>query len=134
MKTFEKRQMFIAEAVALGESERRVAPWIYRTLWRSGIDVPPPLYCSFLQHLAITGIFAGVFWGLCMWLILWRAYPIWFTLIAASLFGIWMAAWSWFSLRRKRRNLGFCDRWCDYPKPQTKKVEQAGAGDAEEAV
>jgi hypothetical protein len=123
MNPSEKRRIFIAEAVALGESERSVAPWLYRMLWRAGLDVPPPLYCSFLQQLAVIGLIGGTFWGSGMWFILWRESPIWITIFSASLFGLWMASWSWYSLRRRRRRLGLCERWSDYP--NTKRIEQA---------
>ncbi|KAF1712309.1 hypothetical protein CSC70_01940 [Pseudoxanthomonas kalamensis DSM 18571] len=83
----------------IGVSRSTAAPPAWQLLWRLGIEVPPPLFLSFLSITLVMGTVFGLFWGLLMWVILWarQGVPLGImatgTLVAGALFGLAMAAW-----------------------------------------
>ena len=91
------------------------APPLYRLLWWMGIETPPH-FASFGSIALVMGLFFGVFWGLIMWFLGWRAndVPIAFALamsaVAGVLFGVTMAAY--FRWRASKLAL---PAWKDYP-------------------
>lgn len=118
MNTIEKRKAYVERLVELGVKERGTVPWLYRVLWKIGVDVPPPLYGSFLQQLLMFGIPAGLFWGISMRILVWSERPILVPVLGAVFFGFWMSVWIWFLLRRTRRKLGLCEEWADFVKEE----------------
>ena len=71
--------------VELGATPKEAKPWLYRMLWRLGLEVRPPLYAGLLQRLLIAVGSAAVCWGGWMYLSNWRD-PYWNLLIAFSPF------------------------------------------------
>jgi hypothetical protein len=95
--------------VRLGATPREAAPWLYRMLWRSGMEARPPLYAGILQGLLLQGIPFAALWTLVMKLTAWRnqdvpAYAFGLSLLTMALV---MTLTSHWALRRtrKRRNL-----------------------------
>ena len=99
----------------LGVSKGTAAPPIFRLLWRLGIEVPPPLFISFIPAALGMGVFFGFFWGLVMWAILWSRQGMSFglmaspSLVAGVLFGLSMAAYYRYLARKYE-----LPSWADY--------------------
>lgn len=45
--------------VELGATPREAKPWLYRILWRMGLEVRPPLYCGFFHRMIHALSLAG---------------------------------------------------------------------------
>jgi hypothetical protein len=92
------------------------APPLYRLLWWMGIETPPPHFASFGSTALVMGLFFGVFWGLIMWFLGWRANDVpiasamTMSVVAGVLFGVITAAY--FRWRASKLAL---PPWQDYP-------------------
>ncbi len=122
----EKREYFIRDMLDRGEKKSGISPLIYRLLWKIGVNIPPPLFASFLQHTLVAGIFGATFWGLVMWFMMWLT--IWreniFTVIAGGLFyGLFLTLVVRAQNCRKRRKLKLCEEWPDY-EPRSNNLTQ----------
>jgi hypothetical protein len=81
-----------------------------------GIETPPPHFASFGMSALVMGLFFGVFWGLIMWFLGWRANDVpiasavTMSVVAGVLFGVITAAY--FRWRASKLAL---PPWKDYP-------------------
>ena len=113
----EKLNKMFDELSKKGINKNIFAPPIYRLLWKIGIEIPPPLFSSFMSIFLFSGIFFGLLWGLLMWILLWRPenLPIAIAVIGSAmagvLFGLSIAA----ILRRKAKKYNL-PLWKDYGK------------------
>lgn len=95
--------------VALGATPREAKPWLYRMLWRLGLEARPPLYAGILQGLLLQGIPFAALWTLVMKLTAWRnqdvpAYALGLSLLTMALVMTLTSHWA-LGRTRKRRNL-----------------------------
>ena len=99
MEPSEKIARIQQRMAELGISPSNAVPPLWKLLWQSGVDIPPPLFMGFGSIALLMGGFFGVFWGLLMWVIMWsrQGMPTWLVLAAAAmagvLFGLCMAAY-----------------------------------------
>lgn len=100
-----QRAFALLESKGIGKST--YSPPLFRLFWKLGIQVPPPHMAGFGFNTLLMGGFFGVFWGLCMWLLLWgrQGMPV---VIAAAvalgtglLFGLVMAWYMRYSARKR---------------------------------
>lgn len=64
-----KLQKMYAHLPALGISPYTAAPPIYRMLWHVGIEIPPPIFGSFVPTAVFTGALFAIGWAAAMWLL-----------------------------------------------------------------
>ena len=64
-----KVERLIADLGARGVREGIAAPPIFRTLWSMGLEVPPPLFLGFLTLAVSMSVFATLFFGTWMALV-----------------------------------------------------------------
>lgn len=104
-----KREKAYALMLEKGLHKNDRIPFLYRLLWRAGINVPPALFANFACNVCVLGTCYAVFWGCCMWFVTWkpRGYSplasVIIALAAGLLFGLWMAVA--FRSRRKAKGL-----------------------------
>ncbi|MGL4320242.1 MAG: DUF6404 family protein [Paracoccaceae bacterium] len=98
-RDFERRfEAAKAEMAAAGLKPSTAIPPLTRLFRAVGIMTRPPLYQSFATTALQYGLFFGAFWGLFMYLLIWRnqGMPFIGALFAATvagvLFGLMMAA------------------------------------------
>ena len=111
---------YIAEMAQLGVGTYTAAPPFFRLFWGMGLRVPPPLFMAYAPLALITGSIFAVFWGVGMWLIVWRTHSdmsTWLALVVSAfaglLFGLGMASY----YRSKARNLPL-PSWQNYLPPR----------------
>ncbi len=112
----EKLKAMYAHLPTLGVSPYTAAPPLYRFLWHVGINIPPPIFGSFLPTAIFMGTFFAVGWGAVMWLLLWSHEPS-MSLDSAAitaataglLFGLIMAGY--YAYKSKQLNL---PPWSEY--------------------
>ncbi len=113
-------EAYVDEMADLGIATYTSAPPLFRLLWAIGLEIPPPLFLAALPLTLIAGSMFAVFWGLGMWLAVWRSsygLPAWLVLgvavLAGLLFGACLAAY----YRWKARSLSL-PSWEDYLPPR----------------
>ncbi len=96
--------------VELGATPREAKPWLYRLLWRLGLEARPALYAGFLHRLFIQALPFGAIWTLTMRLTVWRhdtpAIAYWVSLAAMTFVMILTSAWA---AKRTRRSKNLPD-------------------------
>lgn len=118
MRFDEKVRAYQAHMLARQIKPGTSTPLLWRALWKLGARLPPPHFLGFVPLVLICGAFFGIFWGLTMYLLLWRAQamplPIVFgaPLLAGLLFGLVMAS----VFRRQARRLELTC-WQDWTAP-----------------
>ncbi|WP_380181953.1 DUF6404 family protein [Kalamiella sp. sgz302252] len=107
---FEKRkQLAIQLASEKGIAEKRCTSPLHRWFWRKGIKIPPPLFAPLWLNTLLSGTLFGLFWGILMWLISWRAQgtdpriAVFSAVLAGVLYGLCMALMQY--RQRKKHNL-----------------------------
>src|SRR5262245_52424093 len=97
------------------------APFLFRVLWGSGINVPPPLFLGILPNMLLLAVYFYVALEVSLWLLLWLfgaqlvQVGIWKLILApaggALLIGLIEAG----LCRWKAAQLGL-PSWAEYPK------------------
>lgn len=73
------------------------APPLVRLLWKTGINIPPPLFAPFWLNTSVMGGLFGVLWGIIMCFTLWSdtgvsvSDAVKHSALAGLLFGLLMA-------------------------------------------
>ena len=94
----ERCQLAFDELQAAGIMKSGACPPLWKLATRCGFQPRPPHYNSFLYNTLSFGVYFGFFWGLSMYLLVWRTQPgSWLVyasgaLLAGALFGLCMAA------------------------------------------
>lgn len=103
---FERKfQAAIAELESAGVKPQAANPLFTRGARALGLRVKPPFYMGFQQLVCFMGLPFGVFWGLFMYVFLWRGMTVSIAVIlgsiilAALVFGFIMA---WFITSRRK--------------------------------
>ncbi len=98
MNYAERCQLALKELQESGITRTTSLPPLWKLATRCGFQPRPPHYNSFLHNTLSFGIYFGVFWGLTMHLLVWRAQPgagliyAGSALLAGLVFGLCMAA------------------------------------------
>ncbi len=102
------------EMLAAGFKPSHTNPHLFKLLGRLGLNIRPPHYQPFAVNVLIYGWFFGIFWGIAMYWLVWRAndmpVPVAtaFGASAGLLFGILMSAFTLWQRRSKSLS-----RWQD---------------------
>lgn len=67
-----KRQRALDMLTQTGMWKSNYLPPYTRWLWRAGLNIPPPHFCSLWALFSGHAIQFGVTWGILMWLFVWR--------------------------------------------------------------
>ena len=111
----EKMQKMYDDLPRRGILKSSYAPPHYKILWMLGIRIPPPIFSSFITLFLAQASFFAVFWGVLMYLMVWRKQDITLELMVSSacvvgmLFGLITAAL--IKRQAKKHNL---PSWKDY--------------------
>lgn len=117
----EKLNKMFKELPERGIRKYEFAPPLYRLLWRIGIEIPPPLFSSFIFLFIFEGLLFGIPWGVFMWLfersrnVMSAISYILGSIFAGIFFGLIMAIN--FRRQAKKYNLPL---WKDYGKDEKK--------------
>jgi hypothetical protein len=101
---------------ATGMRRFSYAPPLHRLLWKFGVPIRPPHFASFVSILLFESVSGGVFWGLCMWWVIWAkdgTSPV-AALVFAAFFGISTGLIAAFSITHRARLHNLPD-WSDIP-------------------
>jgi uncharacterized membrane-anchored protein YitT (DUF2179 family) len=111
----EKVARLVQELTQKGVNQYSTAPPLFRFLWATGLEIPPPFFIRFVPLMLFMAVSFGIFAGLFMWLLTRWTFNIpteSLIVVAAAgglLFGLFMAAYS----RWKARRLGL-PTWSEY--------------------
>lgn len=103
-----------AEMLAAGLKPSHTNPLLFKLLQRLGLNIRPPHYQAFAINVLMNGWFFGLFWGVGMYWMVWRAQGMPVTVAAGFgasaglLFGFMMAALTLWQRRSKSLS-----RWQD---------------------
>lgn len=94
--------------VSLGATPREVKPWLYRMLWRMGLEARPPLYAGLLQVFFIQGLPFAALWTLFMKLTAWRdddvpSFALWLSLVVMTLVMTVAPHWAVGRIRKRKK-------------------------------
>ncbi len=89
------------------------SPLLYRCLWKLGLKVIPPPFCTFGSNFLVNAIFMSVFWGIWMIFIVWDSGVSLIAKIISIIFvGIFIGYYK-ASLTRKIQRDHHLPRWED---------------------
>ena len=115
----EKVEIALSDLTARGVKQGTIAPPIFKLLWKTGIEIPPPLFIRFVP----LALLMGIGWGLPMATIYAMFYPLKIVLSTApfpvAFFGLTMAAiyrWKAYKLQ--------LPAWKNYPKQSALSLRQ----------
>ena len=97
--------------VSLGVTPREAKPWLYRMLWRLGLEARPPPYATMLERFFVQGFPFAALWTLVMKLTAWRnqnvpMVALGATFLAMTLVSMLTTHWS---LKRTRSRMNLPD-------------------------
>ncbi len=92
----------VAEMGRVGIAKYIAAPPLFRLLWASGLELPPPLFLGFVPTMLITGVPFAVVWALLNGFMKWVGIAIAFLvgICVSLLFGALVAAYYRHKLQR----------------------------------
>ncbi|GAB6091510.1 DUF6404 family protein [Spirochaeta dissipatitropha] len=115
MKHKEKVQHMINHLESNGIKPFTAAPPLYRLAWKSGWNIRPPFFQSFISIIVFTGLCVGVLFGIIQLLL--QSYSGTELIINSFQFGLIFGFGMALYYRFKARKLKLPE-WCNYPETE----------------